>query len=371
MTSQAHPAELLRHIEEAATAASKMVAALSAALALVHGRSQDNSLRRACVAAAAAAGIELPELTGQARTKHLVDARKVAALLGNEAGRSAADLGRALNRDHTTVLALVRSGRELRAGNAEFLALYRRALALFDDPEAPQLKSPPKDAMATAVEPPAEEAGAPQGSAGTSALEAAGAPPAPAAAPAEELAAPAAPQAAAPSQPAAGTVSRPPKRSPLKRTPSGPVYRGQPSLTARLIELGGKGDFTYGEALADLQVEPATLEGALYRLVREARLVQRGRRGQNLYGLPLDRAAADAQIAEYLAAKGATKCPPAYAAPVTGAENQPGRLPHYQGDQGGWKRAERPKAGGFVGQQRNSALAISGVVEGNPEGGEA
>lgn len=101
-----------------------------------------------------------------------------------------------------------------------------------------------------------------------------------------------------------------------------------------------------GHLAALLGINSVTVSTALAKLVEAGRLKRRveGRQRQ------LEIVGERWETAEEAMARGVavTRCPPAYAAPVTGAEEKAGRLPHYDGG-GDWKA------------QRDAAMSNSGV----------
>ncbi|HYQ30393.1 MAG TPA: helix-turn-helix domain-containing protein [Polyangiaceae bacterium] len=91
-----------------------------------------NALTEIIESVAAVYGVAHADIVGRARTKSIAEARMLVSLLGKRCTRlSYPELGRVLGRDHTTVMALVKSAERQRARDVWFAATAAELLERF------------------------------------------------------------------------------------------------------------------------------------------------------------------------------------------------------------------------------------------------
>lgn len=94
-------------------------------------------------------GIEVEDLLGPRKTKQIATARAVALYVARHlTSASYPDLGRIVNRDHTTVFALVRTAARLRARDPAVATVVDRLLDRLGRPRPVRLSEPASSPMA-------------------------------------------------------------------------------------------------------------------------------------------------------------------------------------------------------------------------------
>lgn len=86
--------------------------------------------------------IPMADLVGKSRFREHCYARFAICMVANENGRSLSEIGRVLNRDHTTVLHAVRQGKELEARGGNFAALVRNVRLRATGVDQPRIWQP-------------------------------------------------------------------------------------------------------------------------------------------------------------------------------------------------------------------------------------